>query len=106
MTINLKTLAPADIKAAIYVELELCDNIEELNAYLLNGGYAADEYDGQSGFLAAYMGVISTGGFGYISPEAKCVMLKNMFLKGDWRQLTDKYLLASLEEIEKAASAM
>ncbi|MCL2774209.1 MAG: hypothetical protein FWD71_12785 [Oscillospiraceae bacterium] len=84
----------------IDVDLELCETVTDIDAYFVNvRKIDRNDFAKQIDILSKYMCIIGTGNFGYISEQAECMILKNMFISGEWRQLTDKYLRANPEPI-------
>jgi hypothetical protein len=83
----------------IDVELELCETEAELNAYFKTKGIGENDFKNQIYILSKYMCIIGTGNFKYISEPAECMILRQMFINGEWRQLTDRYLRANLKQI-------
>ena len=75
----------------IDVDLELCTNTIELENYFMEKGITRvlEQYN----FLKDYMCVVDTVDYGEISDKIKCEILKEMFVAGEWRQMTNKYVI-------------
>jgi hypothetical protein len=84
-------------------EIEKCTNIDDLNNFLMKNGH--DTPDKQSTYLEKYMCVIYAKNMSTSdkadSDETQCKFLKNIFLEGDWRRMTNKYLLAEYDKLQK-----
>jgi hypothetical protein len=72
------------------VDLELCQDVDELNKWLEINGYTTIE--DQIKFLKGYMCVFASNFCGGdFSEEEDCATLKDMYIDGEWRAMSGKY---------------
>jgi hypothetical protein len=84
-------MIPEAVSQLLDPHLELCESDDDINKYFKERRSSLNTPELKFEFLKNYMRMISYAEFGNPSTDDNLDILKEMFLRGNWRQLSDKY---------------